>query len=324
MLHRHAAHAEAVARIGWCVSERRIGVVIGEVGAGKTVATRAALADLDGSRHIVIYVSDPTVGVRGILHHIVSALGRTPSFYKATLVLHAADALAIEQAERGRTPILVVDEAHLLAHDQLESIRMLTNHDMDAGSTLACLLIGQPTLRRRIKLGALAALDQRIGLRYTMPGMDTTETGTYLRHHLGLAGRSDAVFSDNAVAIIKQASRVYARAVNNIALQALIAAFVENKTASTMPRLAPRSPRSTRTETRGHHQATEPPTMQGRRLRAHRSPSALEAVGGDATLPRDGGIPTDDTGHTSVDADEVPGRTHPLPPRGDRFTQRND
>ena len=46
MLHRHAAHGEAVARIGWCVAEHRIGVITGEVGAGKTVAVRAAVATM--------------------------------------------------------------------------------------------------------------------------------------------------------------------------------------------------------------------------------------------------------------------------------------
>ncbi|EUA41510.1 putative general secretion pathway domain protein [Mycobacterium xenopi 4042] len=35
MLHRHSAHNEAVARIGWCVAERRIGVITGEVGAAR-------------------------------------------------------------------------------------------------------------------------------------------------------------------------------------------------------------------------------------------------------------------------------------------------
>ena len=44
MLHRHTAHAEAVARISWCITERALGVVTGEVGAGKTVAVRAAIA----------------------------------------------------------------------------------------------------------------------------------------------------------------------------------------------------------------------------------------------------------------------------------------
>lgn len=34
-LHRHASHNEAVARIGWCIAERSIGVVTGEVGAAR-------------------------------------------------------------------------------------------------------------------------------------------------------------------------------------------------------------------------------------------------------------------------------------------------
>ena len=79
MLHRHTAHNEAVARISWCITERPIGVVTGEVGAGKTVAVRAALAALDPTRHTVIYLPNPTVGVRGIHHGIVAALGGNPS-----------------------------------------------------------------------------------------------------------------------------------------------------------------------------------------------------------------------------------------------------
>jgi type II secretory pathway predicted ATPase ExeA len=229
MLHRHTAHGEAVARIGWCIAERRIGVLTGEVGSGKTVAVRAATTALDGSRHAIIYLPNPSVGMRGMLHHIVTALGHTPKFYTATLAPQAADALATEHAERGRTPVVVIDEAHLLDNQQLEAIRMLTNHDMDSQSPFACLLVGQPTLRRRIKLGVLAALDQRIALRYAMPPMADTETDSYLRHHLALAGRKDTLLSDDAVALIHQTSRGYPRAVNNLALQALVAAFAADK-----------------------------------------------------------------------------------------------
>ena len=40
----YPAHAEAVARITWCARERAVGVITGEVGAGKTVAACAAIA----------------------------------------------------------------------------------------------------------------------------------------------------------------------------------------------------------------------------------------------------------------------------------------
>jgi len=84
-----------------------------------------------------------------------------------------------------------VDEAHLLRYEQLETIRMLTNHALDADSPLACLLVGQPTLRRTMKLAVLAALEQRVALRYTMPPMTSSETASYLTHHLKLAGFSE-------------------------------------------------------------------------------------------------------------------------------------
>jgi hypothetical protein len=100
MLHRHTSHGEAVARITWCVDQRAIAVITGEVGAGKTVAVRAAAANLDPSRHVIIYLSNPTIGVRGMLTHIVAALGHTPAFHRAALTPQAAEALAAEHQRK--------------------------------------------------------------------------------------------------------------------------------------------------------------------------------------------------------------------------------
>jgi len=100
---------------------------------------------------------------------------------------------------------------------------------MDSRSPFATLLIGQPTLRRKIKLGVLAALDQRIAVRCHMTGMTAEETGAYLRRHLALAGRSDTLFSDDAITLIHSTSRGYPHAVNNLAIASLLAAFTANK-----------------------------------------------------------------------------------------------
>jgi hypothetical protein len=96
--------------------------------------------------------------------------------------------------------IFVVDEAHLLSPDQLEELRLLTNAEFDSASLFAAILVGQPTLARQLRLGIFAALDQRIATRYTLPPMDLAESAAYLRHHLALAGRTDALFGDDAVA----------------------------------------------------------------------------------------------------------------------------
>jgi type II secretory pathway predicted ATPase ExeA len=229
MLHHYPAHAEAVARITWCARERALAVITGEVGSGKTVAARAAIAGLDPTRHTLIYLADPTTGTRGIHHHVVTALGGHPAYGTATLAAQAAALIAAEHGERGRIPLLVLDEAHLLSHSQLEAVRILTNAEMDAASPLACLLIGQPTLRRMLRLGVLAALDQRIGLRYAMPAMTAEQTAAYITHHIKLAGRSGTIFSDDAATIIHDAARGLPRAVNNLATQALVAAWAGRK-----------------------------------------------------------------------------------------------
>ena len=198
-------------------------------GAGKTVSVRTVLAGLDSSRHTVVYLPNPMIGIRGICEEILATFGQPPSHLGSRLFTQTSKALMSEREERGRTPVLVLDEGHLLAYEQLETIRMLTNTAMDQDSPLACLLVGQPTLRRTMKLAVLAALEQRTALRYTMPGMTAAETSSYVTHHLKLAGRTDQLFTEDALNLIHTTSRGYPRAVNNLALQSLVAAFAAGK-----------------------------------------------------------------------------------------------
>jgi hypothetical protein len=48
------------------------------------------------------------------------ALGGEPRLHRAALIARTADLLAAEGQERRKTVVLVVDEAHLLAKEQLE------------------------------------------------------------------------------------------------------------------------------------------------------------------------------------------------------------
>ena len=151
MLHAHEAHAQAVARIQWCIAEQAIGVISGECGAGKTVAARAAVAGLDASRHTVIYLGTPGVGLRGIYGLIITTLGGAPRFHHAALIPQAQEMLAAESAERGKRVVLIIDEAHMLDAESLEGIRCLSNMGMDRTAPFCLLLLGQPTLRQRLR-----------------------------------------------------------------------------------------------------------------------------------------------------------------------------
>ena len=108
-LYASAAHKEAVARLRWLISARGLGVLTGEVGSGKTVALRAAADGLDASRHTLIYLPNPQIGVRGIHGALAMALGQAPRFYHSTLIPQVEAALAAEADERNRHVVLLVD-----------------------------------------------------------------------------------------------------------------------------------------------------------------------------------------------------------------------
>jgi len=223
-------HLEAAARIRWIIDEHTIGVITGEVGVGKTLAARAAVAALDASRHTIIYIANPAVGARGLHQQLAHALGVAPRFHRGALITQTADLLARERDERDKHTVLIIDEAHLLDPDQLEQARILTNTDMDADTHLAIVLLGQPTLRRILRRGSYAALDQRIATRYHLQPLNPAHTSDYIRHHLSIAGRSDPLFADDATNAIAHAARGLPRQIGNLAVAALIAGYAHRNT----------------------------------------------------------------------------------------------
>jgi type II secretory pathway predicted ATPase ExeA len=228
-LFERSGHAEAVARVNYCINHSALGVVVGDTGAGKTVAVRAAVAGLDRTKYTVVYPANPSGGCRGLYVAIATALGATPRFHKAEAINQAAALLAAEEHERHRRVLLVIDEAHLLSPEQLEEVRLLSNAELDSASPFAGILLGQPTLAARLRQGVFAALDQRISVRYSLGGMDLAESVAYLRHHLALAGRADPLVADDAAARLHRYSNGLPRALNNAATAALMAAAADGK-----------------------------------------------------------------------------------------------
>ena len=156
-LFERAGHSEAVARIHYCINQAALGVIVGDTGAGKTVAVRAAVTALDRTKFTLVYLSNPFGGCRGLYVAIATALGATPRFHKAEAINQAAALLAAEEHERHRRVIFVIDEAHLLTPEQLEEIRLLSNAELDSASPFAAILLGQPTLAARLRQGIFAA-----------------------------------------------------------------------------------------------------------------------------------------------------------------------
>ncbi|MHB8264217.1 MAG: hypothetical protein ACYDGY_10840 [Acidimicrobiales bacterium] len=99
---------------------------------------------------------------------------------------------------------------------------------MDSTNPFTLVLLGHQILRQRLHLGSFAAFDQRVTLKYAIPPMTYEEGASYINHHIRLAGRSDPMFSDDALQRIHQAARGLPRVMNNLGRQALIAAYASS------------------------------------------------------------------------------------------------
>ncbi len=118
----------------------------------------------------------------------------------------------------------LVDEAHLLDDQALEEIRLLTNADFDRYSPVSIIIIGQLSLRSRLKTGGFDALNQRLRFRYALEGFTEQETADYIRHRLRTAGLSDQVFNPDALKQIFLSSQGIPREINTLCTLCLVKA----------------------------------------------------------------------------------------------------
>ena len=109
-----SGQAELKARLTYLVRERGIGLITGEIGSGKSTALRAFVESLDPTRYTVVYTANPLIGSSGIYRDVLSQLGEPVPMFRQQMVLAIRRCFDVLSNERKRTPIVIIDEAHLL------------------------------------------------------------------------------------------------------------------------------------------------------------------------------------------------------------------
>jgi type II secretory pathway predicted ATPase ExeA len=215
-------YEEALERLLFAVEEMELALLTGEVGAGKTLLTRA-LVDRLGERYEVGMILNPRLSPRQFLRTAAAELGvAEPRFHSNDLLDQIQERLlALDEAKR--PALLIVDEAHLIpGKPTFEEIRLLTNFQLDDRNLVAIVLVGQPELRERLRHRAYRALTQRVGVSFHLVPLAAGETAAYVRHRLAVAGAPRPLFTDEAVARLHAAAGGIPRLVNQLATQALL------------------------------------------------------------------------------------------------------
>ncbi len=125
---------------------KEIVAILGEAGAGKTTILRALHAGLGGAPRSVL-VLDPATSLDDIFHAAAQAIGLPLEQRPAAVTVGELAAMLRQHAPGGAVPVLLVDDAHLLAASVLHALRRLPRSGERREPAVQVVLAGSPRLR---------------------------------------------------------------------------------------------------------------------------------------------------------------------------------
>ncbi|MDA8755096.1 AAA family ATPase, partial [Luminiphilus sp.] len=226
-------HRDALAHLLYGVSGGGGFILLtGEVGTGKTTINRCLLEQLPDTTDLAI-ILNPALSAVELLASACDELSidypaGTQSLKALTDALHR---YLLENYERGRRTVLMIDEAQHLDFNVLEQIRLLTNLETNDEKLLQIILIGQPELTEKLSRPELRQLNQRITARYNLQPLNFDETAAYIKHRLEVAGLKGGVslFETSAVRRIHNLTRGIPRLINVLCDRSLLGAYGQKK-----------------------------------------------------------------------------------------------
>jgi len=225
-------HREALIRLMHVVERMKgLAVLVGEIGAGKTTLARRMLDLLPETEYeaALLVIVHSGVTPAWLLRRIASQLGVTqPAEEKLTLLAQLYQRL-LEIYEQGRKAVVLIDEAQMLqTRELMEEFRGLLNLEVPERKLLSFVFFGLPELEESLKLDP--PLQQRVAMRIRLSTLSATDTAAYLEFRLRQSGSGENPFSPEAVEAIHRVTRGTPRAINTVADNALLEAYLAGQT----------------------------------------------------------------------------------------------
>lgn len=201
-----------------------IALCTGPTGVGKSISLRRYLQGLDERRFHVVHFTYLPGTVTGFLRSMSRALGLRMRLHGADLFDAAREHLADYEQTHGPHPVIVIDDAEGLSVPVLDVLRRLTTHDLDAELRFSILLTGTEEVAAALRLPELESLRTRISYAHALRPFTIEDTRNYLRFHIERAEADPKLLTDDACRKIFHTSQGRPRAVNQLAIHALISA----------------------------------------------------------------------------------------------------
>lgn len=214
-----AAQREALARLRFLLANRRLGLVFGEPGLGKSLLLKVFENECRRQGGAVASVNLLGLSTREFYWQVASQLGATVRVEDDQLRLYRqlADRITVNRLQ-GVPTVVLVDDAHQAGPDLLTQLVRLTQLDAKSPNPLNMVLAARETQATRLGEQLLDLVDLRIDLE----PWDELDTIGYLQLALVEAGCQRPLFDDESLSEIHRLAGGIPRRVNRLADYALV------------------------------------------------------------------------------------------------------
>lgn len=202
-------------------------VITGEVGAGKTILLKRLIKRFDNK---VACISLPFTNLEGreLFQYVAEEAGIEVNKNSKVSLIFSLKRYFLEELNRGRPSVLVIDEAQNLTVENLEDIRMLAGLEVNNKPLLRVIMLGQPEFMKSIHKSE--QLKQRVKLHYHLKGLSEEEVLKYIDYRLKISGVNiNNIFSKEVISVIFKYSNGIPRLINKICDALLLCAFIEDR-----------------------------------------------------------------------------------------------
>lgn len=218
-------HALAYATLQYGVDHRAgFTLITGDIGSGKTTLIRHLLNQIDEDINVGL-ISNTRIDADELLRWVLLAFDQPYDAPSRVQLFDQFQQYLIDQYAARRRVVLIIDEAQNFAPQTLEELRMLSNINADHHQLLQIVMAGQPRFREVMRQPDLVQLSQRVAADFHIPPLPRDEVSNYIAHRLTIAGRTEPLFDDEAIARIAISARGVPRTINLLCDTALVYGF---------------------------------------------------------------------------------------------------